>query len=134
MVISSPEQVEVVVVEPELAAQLLQAPLEPHEGLSHPLDLLGRQRAALDAPQRLALHELADDVDEREHQPGEPLLDVLGVGLDAAAQRGAQAVEVAHVKLHGGQGPVQTSASPPSWRSSRWTPARKRPTAGESTR
>src|SRR5947209_3503577 len=71
------------VVEADLAAQLLHAPLELHEGLAEALDLVGVQRAALDAPDGLALHQLADEVDEHEHEPGEALLDVLGIGVDA---------------------------------------------------
>src|SRR2546429_770265 len=59
--------------------QLLQAALELHERLAQSLDLVGAQRADLDAPDRLALHQLADDVDELEHERRQPLLDVLAI-------------------------------------------------------
>jgi hypothetical protein len=76
----------VVVVEPELGPQLLHAALELHERCPEPLDLLGGERAALDPAHGLALHQLAHEVDEHEHQSGEAALDVLGVGVDACRQ------------------------------------------------
>ena len=70
-------------VEPELLAQLGHPPVELHERAAQALDLLLGQRAGVDAPQRLALHQLAQQLDDREHELGEPLLDRLGVGVDA---------------------------------------------------
>jgi hypothetical protein len=87
----------VLLVQSEFAPQLLHALFKAHEGLAETLDLVGGQRAALDSPHRLALHDLADEVDEHQHQAGEALLDVLGIGVDPAAQRGAEALlELAH--------------------------------------
>ena len=47
--------------------------------------------AAVDAPQRLALHQLAQQLDDREHELREPALDVLRVGVDAARERVVEA-------------------------------------------
>src|SRR3954447_254566 len=119
-------QSEVLLVEAELLAQLDQARLELHERLPHALHLLRRQRPALDAPHGLALHELAHEVDEREHERGQPLLDVLRVGVHAPPQGGPEAIEVGHAtKLYGGQGPVQTRSS----RAKASTRARNAPTS-----
>src|SRR4051795_4325366 len=75
---------EVFRLEAEVGPQLLEALLELHERLAEALDLLGAERPALDAPHRLALHQLAQQVDHREHERGQALLDLLGVGVDAA--------------------------------------------------
>src|SRR5436190_12855896 len=128
-------QVEVAVLEAELGLQLVHASRELHEGLTETLDLLVRQRSLLHATKRLSLHQLPKQLDECEDELREPLLDLLGVGVDPARKRIAQAFElaedglelagaaedpveiVAHgsssspAKLYGGHGPVQTIVS-----------------------
>src|SRR5215211_4320497 len=52
-------QVQVLLGEPELLAQLSHALVELHEGPAEPLLLLVAQAAAVDAAQSLALHQLA---------------------------------------------------------------------------
>src|SRR4051794_2953148 len=80
-------QVEVLGGEAEVLAQLGHALLEREEGLAEALDLLRCQVARIDAAQGLALHELAQELDNGEEELREPLLDALGVGVDAAGKR-----------------------------------------------
>src|SRR3954453_7933407 len=75
---------EVLRLEAEVGPQLLQALLELHERLAEALNLIRAERPALDAPHRLALHQLAQQVDDGEHERREALLDLLRVGVDAA--------------------------------------------------
>ena len=65
-------------VEPELVPQLVHALLELHERAAEALDLVVGQAAAVDAPQRLALHQLAQQLDHREHELREAALDGSG--------------------------------------------------------
>src|SRR5579884_3081165 len=134
-------EVEVLVAKTERLLQLVHPLAQPHEGQSEPLDLLVAERPGVHAPQRLALHQLAEQLDQRQHELREPLLHLLrvrghaprrpvgsriqaaGDRLDIAA-RDEQAVErlvpLGHAgsstKLNGGQGPVKTTVSP-SWAS-----------------
>src|SRR6478672_441576 len=80
-------QVQVLVLKAELLLELLHALLEQHEGAVEALDLLVGQPAGVDAAQRLTLHQLAQELDDRQHELGEALLDALGVCVDAARQR-----------------------------------------------
>ena len=79
--------------------QFVEGGLQLHQGLPEALDLLLGEVAGLHAAQRLALHELAEQLDEREHELGEPALGVLGVGLDAAGQRVVEAAQVARERV-----------------------------------
>src|SRR4051794_13932004 len=78
-----------------MLGQLAHAPIELHEGLDQPLDLLVAERSGLHSPQRLALHQLPQQLDERQHELRETLLDLLRIGLDAARERLRRVVEVA---------------------------------------
>src|SRR4051812_15026017 len=80
-------EVEVLGVEIELGAQLLHALVELHERGPQAFDLLGGQPAGVDPPQRLALHQLAQQLDDREHKLAEALGDVLRVCGDAVRRR-----------------------------------------------
>src|SRR3954447_1659781 len=77
--------VQVLLLELEVLAELFHLLLEQHEGLTQPLDLVSRERASFDSPERLALHQLADQLNQREHQLGEPLFEALAVRVDPPA-------------------------------------------------
>src|SRR5947199_2732961 len=68
-------QVQVAVLETELALQLLHPLLELHERLAEPFDLLVRQRPLVHPAQRLPLHQLAEQLDQRQHELSQALLD-----------------------------------------------------------
>ena len=86
---SGPEiEVQVLRVEPELLAQLLHPPVELHERLPEPLDLLVDRRAAVDPAQRLALHQLAEQLDDGQHELGQAALD--GTRGRRSSRRGAR--------------------------------------------
>src|SRR5437762_2386590 len=61
-------QVELGVLESERRLQLLHALLEPHERLAEPLDLVLRERALLHPPDSLTLHQLTQELDQRQNQ------------------------------------------------------------------
>jgi hypothetical protein len=69
-------EVQILGLELKLGAQLLHALVEFHERCPEAFDLLSGQPAGVDAPQRLALHQLAQQLDDREHQLAEALRDV----------------------------------------------------------
>src|SRR5690606_118392 len=69
--------------------------LEAQERLPQPLDLLVGQGAALDPAHGLPLHELAQQLDHREHELGQPALDVLRVGDHPAVEAPAQPAHLA---------------------------------------
>ena len=52
-----------------------------HQAQAEGLDLLVAEVALVDASQRLGLHQLAHQLDDRQHQLEEVALDRLGVGL-----------------------------------------------------
>src|SRR5689334_10771792 len=72
-------QVEVLVGEPEHVLELIHPFRQGHEGSSEALDLLVAQRAGLDPPHGLALHQLTQQLDQREDELGEALLESLRV-------------------------------------------------------
>jgi len=96
-------QVQVFLAQAELLAELGHAPVELHEGAPEALDLVLRQSAAVDTAQRLALHDLAEQLDDRQHQLRQPALDVLGSALtlrvSAWSRRG---LPVANRSMSGG--------------------------------
>src|SRR5207253_95356 len=53
----------------EALADVADRVLEPHERAPYVLGLLGREAAGLHAADRLALHQLAQELDQREHEP-----------------------------------------------------------------
>src|SRR5690349_15666183 len=126
-------QVQIALFEPEMLDQLLHAAIELHERVAEALDLLVGERAALHPAERLPLHQLAQQLDEREHELREALLDLLGVGVHSARERLGQMLELAgdspevavgleqlvdrahrapSAKEYGGQGPVHTTVTP----------------------
>jgi hypothetical protein len=61
--------------------------LEAHQRRPEALDLRRVQAPALDAAQRLLLEEPADQLDERQDEPGQPALDLIGLEVDPARER-----------------------------------------------
>src|SRR5919109_3008488 len=155
-------QVQISVLEPEMRLQLLHAPVEPHERFAEPVDLVLAQVPLLHPGQRLSLHELAQELDQREHELREAALDLLGIGVHAPREGAARLTDVARdavqvavacqelvervrrsahsrspfceTKLYGGHGPVQTKASSPREDSSCPSSARKDSTRLSGTR
>src|SRR5205823_776031 len=83
-------QVQVTVVEAEVALQLLHALGEQHQRLPQALDLFVAQIAGLDSAQRLTLHQLAQELDDREYELRQPPLDALRIGVHPPRQGVAQ--------------------------------------------
>src|ERR1051325_10875679 len=83
------------VFELEMRLQLLHPRLEFRERVAEPLDLFVGQRSGLHAAQRLALHQLAEELDQRQDELRETLLDALGVGVDATRKRLLDVLELA---------------------------------------
>src|SRR4051812_29780826 len=75
--------VEVLVLEPETLLQFLHPLLELHERLAEAFDLVFGQRAGFHAADGLALHELAEQLEQREHELCEPAFDVVRIGVHA---------------------------------------------------
>jgi len=57
--------------------------VQAQQGETEPLDLFARQSASLYASDRLALEYLADELDDREDEAREALLDAIGLEVDA---------------------------------------------------
>src|SRR3954471_15149672 len=113
-------EVEIRVLQAELGLELVHSLREAHEGEAETLGLVVVERPPLHPPKRLALHQLAQQLDQRQHELREPLLDLLRVGFDTARRRGAAAAEIEcccdrlrHCppppKLYGAQGPVHVT-------------------------
>ena len=94
-------EIQISLLEPELLGQLVHPLLELHERLAETLDLLVRRGCPPPSAERLALHELPQQLDQRQHELREPVLDVLGIGLDPARQRAPRPLEVACDRLRG---------------------------------
>src|SRR5256885_15300781 len=88
-------EVEVLVLEPELRLQLLHPLAQPHERLAEPLDLLVRQGSLLHPPHRLALHQLAEELDQRQDELRQAALHRLRVAVDPAREDAAELLEPA---------------------------------------
>src|SRR3954464_5934069 len=126
-------EVQVFLLQSEALPQLLHPLLEQHERLAEALHLVVRERAALDPPQRLALHELTQELHQGEHELSQPSFHVVPVRLHPPAKRRVEPVEAAvgglkvvpvagqhlvwrgcahrspsSTKLYGGHGPVHT--------------------------
>src|SRR6266404_1185713 len=72
----------------EALADVADRVLEPHERAPHVLGLLGREAAGLHAADRLALHQLAQELDEREHEPRDRALHAATRARGRAPMRG----------------------------------------------
>src|SRR3954454_13088279 len=88
-------EIEVLLLEPEVLGELVHALLELHERLAETLDLLVVEVPDFHAAERLALHQLPQKLDQREHELCKPTLDVLRVRHDPSRQRAARAFEIA---------------------------------------
>src|SRR5689334_9771750 len=91
--------VQVLLLELEVLAELFHLLLEQHERLSEPLDLFRRERAPLDPAQSLTLHQLANQLDQGQHQLRETLLEALAVRVDASPARRSESIELIAEKL-----------------------------------
>src|SRR6185312_6934917 len=87
-------EIQVLVLDFEGLLQLRHPLLQQHEGLAQALDLVRGQRAAVDPAQRLALHQLTQQLDQSEDQLRQPFLETLAVGVDPPAQRPVEAIEL----------------------------------------
>src|SRR5262249_17139293 len=112
--------------------------LESHECLAHVLGLRGGERTGIHAADRLTLHQLTQELDQRENEPRDRALHVLRIGVparrrqiaDAPLQLGAQRFQLADAQrrleaalsglaqpsasganAYGDQGPVATTRS-----------------------
>src|SRR4051794_707155 len=129
-------QVEIAVPKADLRLQFFHALREPHEREPETLDLLVVECPLLHPAKRLPLHELTQELHERQHELRQPPLDLLRVGVDAPRERipdllqlprdrlhvpvrgeqaldavGGQCQAAAPPKLYGAQGPVHTTVS-----------------------
>src|SRR5690606_2881681 len=156
-------EVEVVVLQPEQLLELLHALLQAQERGAQPLDLLVAERAALDASHGLALHELTQQLHQRQHQLRQPPLDTFGIRVHAARQPSIQTLDLlghlvegfgarqhavdgvlAHAPLlasrgsspkeYAGHGPVHSTSRSRRCAATRSTRARNSPTAWRGTR
>src|SRR5579875_905389 len=75
-------EVQVLASQTEDVLELLHSLGQRLEGAAESLLLLRGQRPRIDTPQRLALHELPQELDHGEHELGEPLLERLRIGGD----------------------------------------------------
>src|SRR2546425_4849445 len=111
-------EIEVFGGETEALADVADRLLEPHERAAHVLGLLGREAAGLHAADRLALHELAHELHEGEHEPRDRALHVIGIGVPARRREiahaplelRAQRLQLAHVHGRLARLPVSGSA------------------------
>lgn len=78
-------QVQVLGPQAVAVAQFGHAVVEEHQGQSDPLLLLLAQVALVDAAQRLALHELAQQLDDGQHQLDQVALDGVGLQVETLA-------------------------------------------------
>src|SRR3990172_5648146 len=79
-------EVQILRVEFEAFCELIDGLLELHQGDPDVLDLFGRQGLFLEASDGLALHQLADEFDEAEHELDDGTLDVFRIRIPS--QRG----------------------------------------------
>src|SRR3954451_19696185 len=79
-------EIQILLGESELLAQLGHPAVELHERPAEALLLLVAQPTGIDSPEGLALHELSKELHDREDELGQPSLEGLGVRIQAAAQ------------------------------------------------
>src|SRR5690348_16524793 len=80
-------EVQVLSLEPEGLFELFHAVGESHERLSQTLDLFRREGPAFDAMKGLALHQLTQKLDDRQHEVRQALLELLRICRDPGAHR-----------------------------------------------
>src|SRR3977135_2287111 len=88
-------EVQILVFQPEGELELVHALGEREKRLPQSLHLLGAQPAALDPAERLTLHQLAEQLDDREDELRETLVEVLRVGADPPAKAAFDPLEFA---------------------------------------
>ncbi len=81
-------QIEISRVELEAFCELMDCLLELHQGNSYTLDLLRGQGLFFEAPDRLPLHQLADEFDEAEDELDDRPLHIVGIWIPTQ-RRGA---------------------------------------------
>src|SRR5687768_17254947 len=79
----SERHVQLLVAEAERRLQLGHLFLELHEGVAETLDLFVREISGVHAPQGLLLEETPDELDDRQHELGQAVLDDLRIGRNA---------------------------------------------------
>ena len=70
---------------------------EPHERDAHALHLFVAQCASFHAPHGLSLEQLSQELDEREDELGEPVLDCVGIYIHPIGPADIEAAEPTHV-------------------------------------
>jgi hypothetical protein len=73
-----------------MVGQFLNFLLETHKRQPHPLDFLVGKAATFHAPYRLALEKLSHELDEREDELGETLLDTFRIHINAFGEQPAK--------------------------------------------
>src|SRR3954447_12949573 len=114
-------EVQVLVAQSELGLQLVHALGELHERLPQAFDLVIGERPALHPMQCLALHQLPQQLDQRQDELRKAAFDRFGIGRDAPGERprpcdnlSLSRQDARHrspAKLAGAHGPVQTRLS-----------------------
>ncbi len=94
--------------------EFVEGVLQLHESAAEPLDLFVAETARLHAPQRLALDDLADHLEQRDHEPAQAPADVL-----AAAAQPARGGSGAHQPTVPARSPAGCTAVRSRRRSSR---------------
>src|SRR3954454_16530407 len=87
-------EVEVLVLDLERLLEFVHSLLQQHEGLAQALDLIRGERAAVYPAQRLALHQLAQPLDQQKNQRRQVLLEVLAIGVAASPQGAVESLEL----------------------------------------
>jgi hypothetical protein len=116
-------EVEVLGAEPELRADLADRFFELHQRRADRLDFLPGQRLLLHPPDGLALHQLAQEFDDRQHQLGDRSLHGLGLRFPAH-RRNIALPPAAQLRAAGGGDRAGGHGTPP--RRTRLRPTRLR--------
>src|SRR5436190_21013654 len=82
-------EIEILRFESEAAADVANGPFERHQRRADGVGLAPRQRLLIHPPNRLALHQLAQELHQRQHQPGDRFLHVLRFGIPSRRSRAA---------------------------------------------
>ena len=80
--------------------QFMDLCLKLHQRRTHVFDLVVGKRAALHTPDRLPLQQLPQELDQAEHKPRQPLLDVLRRTVDARLRQRRIIVLGGHFRQH----------------------------------
>ena len=68
---------------------------KPHEREAHALHLVVAQRASFHSPDRLPFEQLSQELNEHEHQLGEPMFDALRVHIHPFGQDATKSLHLA---------------------------------------